>query len=194
VKAEIGDLQECWALPVTRYFVFVGSTLGALLLIVSWYCPAPLAVFDDRPRIMTTAAIRIKSERKWPEKIEFDTSQPTIAPPAGEAPPVAALPALPQPGETTGRPRFEALAQLTPDTRLTATRHRAVQIKRRLAGTSRSNRVARVPVVNRLARLGSGEACCQFGWTNNWQPRPNAVSRKHAMPLGSTNWLAFSER
>jgi hypothetical protein len=174
--------------------VFVGSTLGALLLIVSWYCPAPLAVFDDRPRIMTTAAIRIKSERKWPEKIEFDTSQPTIVPPAGEAPPVAAPPALPQPGETAGNPRFEALAQSTPDTRLAATRHRAVQIKRRLAGTSRSNRVTRVPVVNRLARLDSGEACCQFGWTNNWQPGPNAVSRKHAMPLRSTSWLAFSER
>jgi hypothetical protein len=179
---------------VTRYFVFVGSALGALLMIVSWYCPAPLAILSDRPRIMTTAAIRIKSERKWPEKINFDTSQPTTVPPAGEVPPVAAPTALPQPGETTGKPRFEALAQLTPDTRLTATRHRAVQIKRRPAGTSRSNRVARVPVVNRLARLDAGEACCQFGWTNNWQPGPNAVSRKHAMPLGSANWLALSQR
>jgi hypothetical protein len=193
VKAEIGDLQECWALPVTRYFVFVGSTLGALLLIVSWCCPAPLAVFDDRPRIMTTAAIRIKSERKWPEKIEFDTSQPTIVPPAGEAPPVAAPPALPQPWGDSGQPPFRGFGSVDPGhpARRNSASSRANQA---LAGTSRSNRVARVPVVNRLARLDSGEACCQFGWTNNWQPGPNAVSRKHGMPLGSTSWLAFSER
>ena len=64
-------------MPVARYFVFVGSALAALLLIVSWYCSEPPAIFTDRPQIIATAAIRIKSERKWPEKIEFDTSQPT---------------------------------------------------------------------------------------------------------------------
>ena len=181
-------------MPVTRYFVFVGGALGALLLMVGWYCPAPLAIFSDRPRIMTTAAIRIKSERKWPEKIEFDTSQPTIVPPAGEVPPVAAPPARPQAEETTGKPRFEALAQLTPNTRLTATGHRAVQIKRRFARTGRSNRVARVPVANRLARLDSGAACCQSGWANNWQAGQNAISRKYDAPVWSTGWLALSQR
>ena len=30
--------------------------------------------------------IRIKSARKWPEKVVLDTSQPTIAPPAVEEP------------------------------------------------------------------------------------------------------------
>jgi hypothetical protein len=179
--------------PVARYFVLIGSALAALLLIVSWYCPAPPANFTDRPQIITTAVIRIKSERKWPEKIEFDTSQPTIVPPAGEAPSVAGLPVPLPPEETTGKPPLEALAQLSPDTRLSATR-RAVQIERKLARTSRSNRVAKVPVANRRARLDAGEACCRSGWANNWQASPSAMSRRYAAPSWSTGWLALSQR
>jgi hypothetical protein len=174
--------------PVARYFVFVGGALFALLLIVSWYCPAPPAIFTDRPQVITTAAIRIKSERKWPERIEFDTSQPTIVPPAGEVSSAAGPPpSLPL-------ERLEALAQLRPDTRLSATRHRAVQIKRRLARTSRSNRVAKVPDANRLARLDAGDACCRSGWANHWQASPNEMSRKYAAPSWSTGWLALSQR
>jgi hypothetical protein len=179
--------------PVARYFVFVGSALAALLLIVSWYCPAPPAIVTDHPQVITTVAIRIKSERKWPEKIEFDTCQRMILQPAGEVSSVAASPASLPPEETTAKPRFEALAQLRPDTRLSATRHRVAQIKRRLARTSRSNRVANVPVANRLARLDADEACCRSGWANNWQAS-NAMSRKYAAPLGSTGRLALSQR
>jgi hypothetical protein len=163
-------------------------------MIVSWYCPAPPAIFTDRPQVITTAAIRIKSERKWPDKIEFDTSQPTIVPPAGEVSSAATLPASPPPEETTGKPLIEALAQLSPDNRLSATRHRAAEIKRRLARTSRSNRVAKFPVANRLARLDAGEACCRSGWANNWRASPNAMSRKYAEPFLSTGWLALSQR
>ena len=181
-------------MPVAKYFVFVGSALAALLLTVSWYCSEPPPIFADRPEIIASAAIRIKSERKWPEKIEFDTTQPTIVPPAAEVLSVAAPP-VPLPAEeTTGKPRLEALAQLNPDTRLGATRRQAVQIKRRLARTSRSNRVAKVPVANRLARLDAGEACCRSGWANNWQASPNAMSGRHAQPLWSTGWLALSQR
>jgi hypothetical protein len=180
--------------PVAKYFVLVGSVLAALLLIVSWYFPAPPAIFADRPQVITTATIRIKSERKWPERIEFDTSQPTIVPPAGEVSSVAAPPAPLPPEETTGKPRLEALAQLGPDTRLSATRHPAVQVKRRLARTRRSNRVAKVQVAERQARLDAGEACCQSGWANNLQASPSAMSRKHAAPLWSTDWLALSQR
>jgi hypothetical protein len=180
--------------PVVKYFVFVGSALAALLLIISWYCPLPPAIFADRPQVITTVAIRIKSERKWPEKIEFDTSQPTIVPPAGEVSSVARLPAPLPPEKTTGKPRREALAQLNPDTRLTATQRQAVQIKRELARASRSNRVAKVSVANRLARLDAGEACCRSGWASNWQVSPNAMSRKYAAPLWSKGWLVLSQR
>jgi hypothetical protein len=177
--------------PVARYFVLIGSALAALLLIVSWYCPEPPPIFADRPQIITAAAIRIKSERKWPEKVEFDTSQPAIPPVVSSvAEPPASLP----PEETPGNPRLEALAQLSLDTRLSATRHRAVPIKRSFARTSRSNRVAKVPVANRLAGLGAGEACCRSGWANNWKAGSNATSRKYAAPSWSTGWLALSQR
>jgi hypothetical protein len=178
---------------VAKYFMFIGSALAALLLMVSWYCPAPPAIFADRPQIIASAAIRIKSERKWPEKIQFDTSRRTIAPPVGEVLSIAAPPAPLSPEETTGKANLQALAQLNPDTRLSVTRHRAVQITRRLARTSRSNR-AKVPVANRLARLDAGEACCRSGWANNWQASPNAMSRKYAAPLWSAGWLALSQR
>jgi hypothetical protein len=180
--------------PVAKYFVFIGSALAALLLIVSWCFSEPPPIFADRPQIITTAAIRIKSERKWPEKIEFDTRQPTIVPPASDVLLVASPPAPLPPAESTGRPRLEALAQLNSDTRLSATRRRAVQIKRRLARTGRSNRVAKLQVASRLARLEAGETCCRSGWANHWQASANATSRRHAEPSWSTGWFALSQR
>jgi len=177
--------------PVAKYFGYVGSALAALIVIISWWCPAPAAISADRSQIVASG-IRITSERKWPDKIEFDTTQPAIAPPAGEVSSVATLPVPLPPEETAAKPRLEALAQLNPDTRLTATRHQAVQIKHRSARNSRSNGTARAAVANRLARLDPGEACCQFGWTNNWQSSP--MLRKHAAPRESTSWLALSQR
>ena len=181
-------------MPVARYFVSVGSVLTALLLIASWSFSESPTISSDRPKTIATAAIRIKSERKWPEKIDLDTTQPTIVPPVDAWPSVAAPPAPLPDEDATDKPRLAALAQLNPGTRLTATQHRAVQIKRRFARTSRSNRVAKVPVAGRLARLNADEACCRFGWADNWQPSPNAVLRKRATSSWSAGWLAFSQR
>jgi hypothetical protein len=180
--------------PVAKYFAFVGSALAVLLLMTAWWCPEPPAIFADRPQIVATAAIRIRSERKWPEKIELDTSQPTMVPPLGDVSSVAVLPAPLPPEQTAAKPRLEALAQLNPDTRLTAGRHQAVQIKHRLARTIRSSHVARASVANRQARLDADDACCQFGWADNGQPSPNRTSPKRAAPTWSTGWLALSQR
>jgi len=179
---------------VAKYFASVGSVLAGLLLIVSWCCPAPPVISAEHPQITATVVIRIKSERKWPEKIEFDTRQPTIVPPAGEISSVAGPPAELPPQQTTGKSSLAALAQLSPDTPPSSSQHRAAPIKRRLARTSRSNRVAKVPVANRLAGVDAGEACCRFGWANHWQASPNATARRRAEPLRSTGWLALSQR
>jgi hypothetical protein len=103
-------------MPVLRYFVFVGAALLALLFVVAEAFPVlPTAQSD------TAAAdvpmIRIHSDRKWPERVVFDTNAPTIAP----ATVVAAVPApppTPAPAgianagtKVTGR---DAFAQLTP--------------------------------------------------------------------------------
>ena len=77
-------------MPIARYFIIVGGTLAALLFIAGWCLPTPPARFADQPAI-DRAIIRIKSERKWPEKVVLDTSQPTIAPPVVEQPPAQSV-------------------------------------------------------------------------------------------------------
>ena len=70
-------------MPVGRYIAFVGSLLLAILFIADWYLPmAPTQSVTSRE---TEPIIRIKSDRKWPERIVFDTSAPIIVP---QKPPV----------------------------------------------------------------------------------------------------------
>ena len=72
-------------MPIGRYIAFVGSLLVAMLFIANWLLPMD-------PTLSATSEqadkqiIRIKSDRKWPERIVFDTSAPTIVP---QMPPVA---------------------------------------------------------------------------------------------------------
>jgi hypothetical protein len=77
--------------PIARYFIFVGGTLAALLLIASCCLPTPPAMFAKQ-LVVDRSTIRIKSARKWPEKVVLDTSQPTITPPAVEEPPADSRP------------------------------------------------------------------------------------------------------
>lgn len=67
-------------MPLLRYFVFVGAALLALLFAADAYLPKlPEA---DRTRVARSeiSGIRIHSDRKWPERVVFDTSLPTITP------------------------------------------------------------------------------------------------------------------
>ena len=73
-------------MPIARYFIFVGATLAALLFIAVWCLPDPPAMFADQQLATDRAIIRIKSARKWPEKVVLDTSRPTITIPAVEEP------------------------------------------------------------------------------------------------------------
>ena len=65
--------------PIGRYIALVGSLLLAMLFIANWLLPMD-------PTLSATSEqadkqiIRIKSDRKWPQRIVFDTSAPTIAP------------------------------------------------------------------------------------------------------------------
>jgi len=67
-------------MPLLRYFVFVGATLLALLFISDAFLPG-----QSLPGYMNAASsdlppFRIHSDQKWPERIVFDTSLPTIKP------------------------------------------------------------------------------------------------------------------
>ena len=80
-------------MPLMRYFVFVGGALLALLFVADACLPAlPVAVASRSDTDLSV--IRIHSDRKWPERVVFDTTRPTItpapAPVVAEAAPVAA--------------------------------------------------------------------------------------------------------
>ena len=64
-------------MPLMRYFTFVGGVLLALLFILDAYLPK-LPVLHRAPDNLPV--IRIHSDRKWPERVVYDTSRPTIVP------------------------------------------------------------------------------------------------------------------
>jgi hypothetical protein len=67
-------------MPLARYFVIVGGALVALLFVFDFFSPkasADSGIHSAGPVDKTT--MRIRSEQKLPERIVFDTTQPTIA-------------------------------------------------------------------------------------------------------------------
>jgi hypothetical protein len=98
-------------MPLARYFVFVGGVLLALLFIFDAFQPK-LPVADATDAGVDKSIIRIHSDRKWPERVVFDTSLPTIAP----AQTVKAQAAVPAPATVADVPAKvrvrEAFAQL----------------------------------------------------------------------------------
>jgi hypothetical protein len=66
-------------MPLVRYFFYVGGVLLALLFISNLVLPK-LPMADGTSAGTDKPVIRISSDRKWPERVEFDTSIPTITP------------------------------------------------------------------------------------------------------------------
>jgi hypothetical protein len=64
-------------MPLARYFLFVGGVLLALLFVSDAYLPK---LPDAMRANADLPVIRIHTDRKWPERVVFDTSLPTIAP------------------------------------------------------------------------------------------------------------------
>jgi hypothetical protein len=66
-------------MPLARYFLCVGGVLLALLFASNAYLPnLPMPASVDGS--VDKSVIRIHSDRKWPERVVFDTQQPTIIP------------------------------------------------------------------------------------------------------------------
>jgi len=135
----------------------------ALLLIAGWCLPTPPEMFADQ-LVIDRAIIRIKSARKWPEKVVLDTSQQTVMPPVIEQVPAPRPFRLPS-DQAQNRSNFDAMAQLKPDAQPTAVERPTLLVKRGLAKTARSTR----RTTHRLVRTEAGAACCQFGWIDNAQ-------------------------
>jgi len=168
--------------PIARYFIFVGGTLAALLFIPGWLLPKPPAMFPDQSVALDRTVIRIKSAHKWPEKVILDNSQLTITPPVFMDPP-AIQSSIPLPSDNApDQSILEAMALLKPDAQPVAINHSTLQIKRGVARTARSRRVARGPVTYRRTEMGGG--CCQFGWVDSGRTNSNAMPPRRA----SSSW------
>ena len=149
---------------VLRYFGYVGGSLLALLLVCNavFTKPALPDVLSSNPE---QPAIRIHSDKKWPERVVFDTSMApvaasaTIAQAATLASPKAEAPSI------TAKARVrEAFAQFTPaepkrDAKADLRAQAQVQPKRKVA-----TRVAKVHVGRPLV-LASQQP--RFGWFDN---------------------------
>jgi hypothetical protein len=66
-------------MPLLRYFFLVGGALLALLFAADAYLPKS-PVIERATATADLSMIRIRSDRKWPERIVFDTTQPAIVP------------------------------------------------------------------------------------------------------------------
>jgi hypothetical protein len=98
-------------MPVARYFLFVGAALLALLFVAdAWLPKSPVEAVADAA--VETSMIRIQSDRKWPERIVFDTSIPVVSP-VQTAAAVMPVPASARNADVSTKVR-EAFAQLQP--------------------------------------------------------------------------------
>jgi len=126
LKRALGRSEQ--RLPLTRYFLRVGGVLLALLLALEAYLPKlPVA---DRAEA-NLPVIPIHSDRKWPERVVFDTSLPTIVP----AQVASSEPSTPPPVASAAAAARRAFAQMQP----TETR----QLQPNLKKPQRRSRIAR---------------------------------------------------
>jgi hypothetical protein len=105
-------------MPVVRYFLLVGGVLLALLFLSNEVLPQLPVAERVAEAGSNKSVIRISSDRKWPERVVFDTNMPTIVPaiaPALVAKAEAAVPAPVPDAEVSAQARgLQAFAQLKP--------------------------------------------------------------------------------
>ena len=100
-------------MPLARYFLFVGGALLALLFLANLGLPQLPVAQATHDASADLPPIRIHSDRKWPERVVFDTSvsaaRPLIATAQARVPAPAAVAEI----SVNQRVR-EAFAQLKP--------------------------------------------------------------------------------
>jgi hypothetical protein len=100
-------------MPLVRYFFFVGATLLTLLFVLDASLPKSPAV-ERTVAAADLSIIRIHSDRKWPERVVFDTTLPTIVPATTRMAELAA-PVPPNVAEVSAKAAVrQAFAQASP--------------------------------------------------------------------------------
>ena len=145
-------------MPVVRYFLFVGGVLLALLLALDAFAPQQVAVASNTAPGVDKTVVRIRSDQKLPERVVYDTSLPTIVPPAATVQAAAAL-VVPN-AEATAQARVrDTFAQFVPAE--SKKLEPQVQRKRKVAKV-RANPPVRVAQQSPFGFFGGP------GWNNTW--------------------------
>lgn len=111
-----------------RYFLFVGSALIALLFLTAAYLSQPAGPSYGRESRVDKSIIRLSSAHKWPEKVVYDTTLPTIVPP-----PVSIAAETPRPiPSASPREAFAKMAALAPVAVTPVNERTSVNPKRKL--------------------------------------------------------------
>jgi hypothetical protein len=100
-------------MPVARYFLFVGGMLLVLLFALDAFAPQQMVVADNTAPSINKTVARIRSDQRWPERVVYDTSLPTIVPPAA-ATQIAAAPAVAAADVGAQAPVRDTFAQFVP--------------------------------------------------------------------------------
>jgi hypothetical protein len=141
-------------MPVARYFLLVGGVLLALLFLSNEVLPQlPVAerVAELAPN---KSVIRINSDRKWPERVVFDTSIPTVVP-AQTAKAEAIAPSPTPVADVSARVRVrEAFAQMVPP-----------EPKKPEAKPQRKRKIAKNRVAPPMIQVAQQP---RFGFFNTW--------------------------
>ena len=117
-------------MPVARYFLFVGGFLLALILAIDAFVPQQAVVASQAAPSVDKTVVRIRSDQKPPERVVYDTSIPTIVPPAVTVQTAAAVApsAVPTPAADVVAPANvrDTYAQLVPEAKKPEPRKRKV--------------------------------------------------------------------
>jgi len=143
-------------MPVLRYFIFVGGALLALLFAADAYAPAqPVAAKADSVVAAENPTLRIRSDRKWPQAIVFDTTQPTIVPPVLKAEANVQAPAN--------------VAEISPKARVRETFAQFVPVEPKLEPkqSPRKRKIAKYTAGSRMAQVAQPTRFGVFG-NNIW--------------------------
>jgi hypothetical protein len=140
-------------MPVARYFMYVGGALLALLFFSGAFLPKS-PVVERTDSAAELPAIRIHSDRKWPERVVFDTSIPMVVPAqTAKAVAIGPPPALVTDVSAKVRVR-EAFAQMVPP-----------EPKKPEAKPQRKRKIAKKRVAPPMIQVAQQP---RFGFFNTW--------------------------
>jgi hypothetical protein len=145
-------------MPLARYFLYVGGVLLTLVFILDACLTSKLPVIERSHA--NSPVIRIHSDRKWPERIVFDTTLPTIV-----SAPVIVEDLGPSPATATDisvkvREREAFASMQRPD----AKRLEPSESRRRELRMKRQRKIVKRHVVPRSVLVARQP---QFGWFGN---------------------------